>query len=392
MAQSPSMPALAMSATTGTELTQAEAELWCHNFGYLKSMALQCAIKLGIPTAIHRVGGSASLPELYSALPVASSKRPCLSRIMTFLAASGIFREEKKIIPDAEPLYHLTTASRLLVDDDSDDAGGRRRRTCVAQLLTLCSSPSYFAASQNLAAWLQKEDDIDGGAAAARTPFAMAHGGAGFYDVVGQDAAFGACFDAAMGSDSGFVWGIVVREHGEEVFDGVASVVDVGGHDGTTARAIAGAFPHVRCTVLDLPRVVDAAMVMATAGGDDGTLEFVAGDMREFIPPADAVLFKCVLHNWSDEDCVQILKRAKEAISTREPKGKVVITEVVLASPSNKQTLEAQLLMDLCMMVVLEGKERTEEAWHKIFLDAGFTRYKITPISETTRSLIEVFP
>ncbi|CAL5076405.1 unnamed protein product [Urochloa decumbens] len=288
------MAALAMSATTGgTELTQAEAELWCHNFGYLKSMALQCAIKLGIPTAIHRLGGAASLAELCSTLPVAASKRPCLSRIMTFLAASGIFREKKKIIPDAEPLYHLTTASRLLVDDDdSDDAGGRR--TCVAQLLTLCSSPSYFAASQNLAAWLQKEDaDSDGEAAAAATPFAMAHGGAGFYDAVGRDAAFGACFDGAMGSDTGFVSGIVVREHGE-VFDGVATVVDVGGHDGTAARAIAKAFPHVRCTtVLDLPRVVDAAMATATAdGNDDGTVEFVAGDMREFIPPADAVLFK----------------------------------------------------------------------------------------------------
>ena len=98
-----------------------------------------------------------------------------------------------------------------------------------------------------------------------------------------------------------------------------------------------------------------------------------------------------MLHNWSDEDCVQILKRSKEAICTREPKGKVVITEVVLGCPS-KKTLEAQLLMDLCMMVVLEGKERTEETWHKIFLDAWFTQYKITPISGTTRSLIEVFP
>jgi len=48
--------------------------------------------------------------------------------------------------------------------------------------------------------------------------------------------------------------------------------------------------------------------------------------------------------------------------------------------------------MDLYMMVVLEGKERAGETWHKIFLDAGFTQYKITPISGTTRSLIEFFP
>jgi hypothetical protein len=276
------MPVLAMA--TSAELTQAEAEaeLWCHNFGYLKSMALQCAIKLGIPNAIHRCGGAASLPELHAAVPVAVSKRPCLSRIMAFLAASGVFREEKQITDDyddgAVACYHLTAASRLLVDDDGTTGG---RRTCVSQLLILCSSPQYFMASQNLAEWLQNDD----GGPAERTPFAMAHGGAEFYDVVSRDGAFGACFDEAMGADSSFVSEIVVREHGE-VFAGVASVVDVGGHNGTTARAIARAFPHVRCSVLDLPRVVEAMPADGTA------VEFIAGDMRKFIPPADAVLFK----------------------------------------------------------------------------------------------------
>ena len=101
----------------------------------------------------------------------------------------------------------------------------------------------YFAASQNLA-----------------------HG-AGFI-LRRSDAAFAACFDEAMGSDSRFVSEIVVREYGE-VLAGVTSLVDVGGHNGTTARAIAKAFPHVRCSVLDLPRVVDAMPA-------DGTVEFVA--------------------------------------------------------------------------------------------------------------------
>ncbi|KAF8731868.1 hypothetical protein HU200_015812 [Digitaria exilis] len=303
--------------------------------------------------------------------------------LLVLLSTSGIFIEETTTKQEAEPRYHLTTASRLLVDDP---IGGR---TCVSNLLTLCSSPFYFTASQNLAEWLKEEDDGAGATPAARPPFEMAHG-AGFYDVVRRDVAFGACFDEAMASDSRFVSEIVIREYGEVFADGVRSVVDVGGHNGTTARAIAKAFPHVRCTVLELPRVVGA--MMAAEDDGDGAVEFVAGDMREFIPPADAVLFKCVLHKWSDEDCVQILKRSKEAVSTREPKGKVVITEVVCQKTSNKQILQAQLLMDLCMMVVLEGKERTEETWRKIFLDAGFTRYKITPISGTTRSLIEVFP
>ncbi|KAF8690457.1 hypothetical protein HU200_040811 [Digitaria exilis] len=225
-----------VAAATGAKLTQAEAELWCHTFGYLKSTALRCAINLGIPTAIHRLGGATSLSELHAALPVAPTKRLCLSRIMTFLSTSGIFTEETMIQQEeADPRYHLTTASRLLVDDDTTIAS---RTSCVSQLLTLCSSPLYFTASQNLAAWLKEEDD--GAAAKARTPFAMAHN-EGFYEVVRRDVAFGACFDEAMASDSRFVSEILVREYYGEVFaaDGVRSVVDVGGHNGTTARAIA---------------------------------------------------------------------------------------------------------------------------------------------------------
>ncbi|WVZ62435.1 hypothetical protein U9M48_012189, partial [Paspalum notatum var. saurae] len=384
MAQSPSMPLLAIPPATGAEHSQAEAELWCHSFGYLKSMALRCAIKLGIPNAIHRRGGAATLSELHATVPVAASKRPCLSRIMSFLAVSGLFREEVIVPADAAdggettaaPRYHLTAASRLLVDDDDDTKGGHR--ACVSPLLILCTSPFHFTASQHMAEWLQEEDGA-AAVSAERTPFMMAHG-AGFYDVVRRDAAFAVCFDEAMGSDSRFVAEIVVRDFGA-VFAGLTSLVDVGGNNGTTARAIAEAFPHVKCSVLELPHVVDTMPA-------DGKVEFVAGDMMEFIPPADAVLLKFVLHNWSDEDCIQILKRSREAISTREPKGKVVIIDIVLGSQS-KKALEAQLLMDLCMMLVLEGIQRTEETWHKIFLDAGFTQYKITPILGTTRSLIE---
>uniref|UniRef100_K3ZZ50 O-methyltransferase domain-containing protein n=1 Tax=Setaria italica TaxID=4555 RepID=K3ZZ50_SETIT len=266
------------------QLLQAEALLWCHGFGYLKSMALQCAIKLRIPNAIHRSGGTASLPELHAAIPVAASKRPCLSRIMTFLAASGIFGVETPANGEVtgDVRYSLTAASRLFINDD-DDGDASSGRTCLSPLILLFFTPLHFMASQRLAEWLIKgEEDAVAASAAETTPFAMAHG-AGFYDFVSRDAAFGACFDAAMRSDSRFVSEILVRECGE-VFAGVASLVDAGGGDGTTAMAIARAFPHVRCSVLELPHVVDAA---AAAGS---TVEFVAGDMLEFIPPAELVL------------------------------------------------------------------------------------------------------
>ncbi|KAJ1276454.1 hypothetical protein BS78_05G215900 [Paspalum vaginatum] len=367
-------------ASTGADLMNAQAELWCHTFGYLKSMALQCAIKLGIPNAIHRCGGSASMPELLAALPVAASKRPCISRIMTFLSASGVFRQESTPVPSngeiAGVRYSLTAASRLLVDDD--DGIRSDRSTCLSGLMLLCSSPLYFSSSQSLAEWL-KEDDED---AVAETPFMMVQG-ASYYGFVSGDVEFAACVNEAMASDSRFVAEVLVRECGP-VFTGVTSLVDVGGGDGTTAMA--RAFPQVRRSVLELPHVVDAM-----PADSDSAVEFIAGDMMEFIPPADCILLKFVLHNWSDEDCVRILKRCKEAISTREPKGKVLIIDVVIGSSPSKHILEAQLLLDLCMMVILPGKQREEEKWHKVFIDAGFTEYKISPVFGT-RSLIELYP
>ena len=98
-----------------------------------------------------------------------------------------------------------------------------------------------------------------------------------------------------------------------------------------------------------------------------------------------------MLHNWSDQDCVRILKRSKEAVSTREPKGKVMIMDAVAGSAPSKEASEAQLLMDVCMMLLPTGEERDEERWHRLFLDAGFSGYKINPILGS-RSLIEVFP
>ena len=53
------------------------------------------------------------------------------------------------------------------------------------------------------------------------------------------------------------------------------------------------------------------------------------------------LLLQFVLHNWSDDDCVRILKRAKEAISTREPKGKVVIIDTVVGLASSKENIRS---------------------------------------------------
>ncbi|KAH6775373.1 hypothetical protein C2S52_012934 [Perilla frutescens var. hirtella] len=76
---------------------------------------------------------------------------------------------------------------------------------------------------------------------------------------------------------------------------------------GAMAKALVDTFSGLKCTVLDLPQVV---------AGLEGSnnLRFVSGDMFQFIPPTDAVFLKRIMHDWSDENCVKILGKCKEAI------------------------------------------------------------------------------
>jgi trans-resveratrol di-O-methyltransferase len=89
---------------------------------------------------------------------------------------------------------------------------------------------------------------------------------------------------------------------------------------------------------------------------------------------------------------VKILKRCREAITSNNKKGKVIIIDMVVESQKgDEKSTETQLFFDMLMMVLLPGKERNKKEWAKLFFDAGFSDYKITPVLGL-RSLIEVYP
>ncbi|KAK9131995.1 hypothetical protein Scep_011523 [Stephania cephalantha] len=114
--------------------------------------------------------------------------------------------------------------------------------------------------------------------------------------------------------------------------------------------------------------------------------------MFQAIPSADALLLKWILHEMTDEDCLKILKRCREAILSKEKGGKVIIIDIVLDLQGGKpESVELQLLLDLQLMVDVNGKQRTESEWKKLFEDSGFASYKITNVL-SFRSVIEVFP
>lgn len=88
---------------------------------------------------------------------------------------------------------------------------------------------------------------------------------------------------------------------------------------------------------------------------------------------------------------MKILKQCKEAVPSKEKRGKVIIIEMVVDLDIDFPELaETQLLFDMYMMVHTTGKQRNEYEWRKIFIDAGFTGYKIIP-ALGLRSIIEVY-
>lgn len=102
-------------------------------------------------------------------------------------------------------------------------------------------------------------------------------------------------------------------------------------------------------------------------------------------------VFQAVLNCWDDDNCVKILQMCKKAIPARDAGGKVIIVNMVVGyGTPDVAVKEAQVLVDLYLMRV-GGIEREECEWKKVFLEAGFSGYKIMPILGTM-SVIEVFP
>jgi hypothetical protein len=101
--------------------------------------------------------------------------------------------------------------------------------------------------------------------------------------------------------------------------------------------------------------------------------------------------FQSVLHDWDHDDCVKILKNCKKAIPPREAGGKVIIINMVVgAGPSEMKHKEMQAIFDVYIMFI-NGMERDEQEWSKIFSEAGYSDYRIIPVLGV-RSIIEVYP
>ncbi|KAF4397150.1 hypothetical protein G4B88_008996 [Cannabis sativa] len=336
---------LVVNEDNNTKLLRAQAHIWNHIFNFINSMSLKCAVELGIPDIINNHGKPMTISQLTLALPINKNKFQCLYRLMRLLTHSGFFALEKAKIEgeEEEEGYVITEASKLLLKDNP---------MSVTPFLLLVLNPVLTKSFDVLNTWFQNDDS---------TPFVTTNGMA-IWDYCSHEPKLAQSFNEAMASDARLVTSVLIKKC-KGVFEGVDSLVDVGGGTGTVAKSIATTFPQIQCSVLDLPHVVAGLQ-------GEKNLNFIAGDMFVEVPTA-----QWILHDWSDENSIKILKKCKEAITRSEKKiGKVIVIDMIIENEKDEiddESYETQLFMDMALMTLFSGQERNEKELSKLFKDAG---------------------
>ncbi|XP_078173140.1 flavone O-methyltransferase 1-like [Carex rostrata] len=205
-----------------------------------------------------------------------------------------------------------------------------------------------------------KDAVLDGG-----IPFNKAYGMTAF-EYHGTDPRFNTVFNEGMKNHSIIITKKLLElYHG---FDNLSSLVDVGGGIGATVYMITSKYPHIKGINFDLPHVISEAPPFPG-------VEHIGGDMFESVPTGDAILMKWILHDWSDEHSLKILKNCYKALPDN---GKVILVECILpVNPEATPKAQGVFHLDLIMLAHNPGgKERTMKEFEALAKEVGFSSFK----------------
>jgi hypothetical protein len=341
-----------------------QIEIWKYMTQFTDSFALKAVVELRIADIIDRYGKPLSLTQIVQNLDDAPSPdSTLLLRVMRVMVRRKIFSAEKS--ETGEILYGLTRASKWILQDT---------KMTLAPMLLLENHPFHLNPA-NYISEIVKEGTKNG------TAFFRCHGHEQF-EMTGLDPKYNELFNQGMVCTARIVSRAVIAGY-KDGFNQIQSLVDVGGGIGGSLSEIVRAYPHIQAINFDLPHVV------STAPKFDG-ITHVGGDMFVSVPSADAIYMKWILHDWSDDHCIKILKNCRKAIP--EKTGKVIIVDHVLDPEGAEPFTDTGIAFDMMLLAHnAGGKERTEENWKYLFKETGFPRYNIIKINALP-SIIEAFP
>ncbi|KAL7594780.1 hypothetical protein Lser_V15G29991 [Lactuca serriola] len=337
-----------------------QAQIWRYLCGAIDAMAMRCCVELHIADIISN-HSRPTLSDIATGINSPSINLDGLERLMRFLVHRKVFDEEDG---DGETVYSLNHSSKWLLCNTN---------MTLAPFVMMFTNP-FMAWPANALSRSVKE----GG-----TAFKLAHSQE-FFDFLSHNSDINSLFNEAMASVTTITMDAIISNYRNAFLGLKGSVVDVGGGTGVAISEIVKAYPHLKGINFDLPHVI------STATSYDGVTH-VAVDMFEAIPPAERIFMKTILHSWSDDDCVKILKNCRKAM----PKGtgKVIMVEIVQHPTGDDPLNDTRVTFDLVMLTCFStGRERTEVEWEKLLIsECGFCRYNIIKIP-TLFSVIEAFP
>jgi hypothetical protein len=309
--------------------------------GYMASAALYAATKLGIPDILN--SGPKPTTEIARAC---GANEDAVYRVLRALASAGVFNE---IAPRT---FALTADGELLQSDRPDSL-------------------------RPMVLWLDDKFHFD---TYPELPYAMKTGNTVVEKVFGESC-FGyfeknpeesKVFNDAMTGFSRMFLPPVLDAYDFSWLNG-KTLVDVGGGHGYLLTSILKKYPEIHGVVSDLDHVVAGAPEMIRNAGVESRCTTHQGNFFESVPPADAYILKHIIHDWNDEKATTILRNC-----ARGGKGKthVLLIESVVA-PGNEPHFAKWL--DLEMLLLPGGKERSESEFSKLLEGAGFKLTRVVP-------------
>jgi hypothetical protein len=327
-----------LSETDRAALGAAVRQLLGDSLGYLYPAALRVAVRAGV--ADHLADGPLP-PERLAALGGVQADH--LRRVLRFLATREVFRE------DADGNFHLTTAASLLRSDSP---------LAMASVVLLLTDELYWLPAGRL------EDTVRKGSTVFGEIF-----GSPLFEFLASDKERGRGFHTALDDLSATEHGGIVASYD---FPDTGLVVDVGGGFGGLLHETLAKNPGLHGVLLDHESVV--AEHRLTDPAIEGRWEILAGDFFTDLPHGgDVYLLKRILHDWDDAGSVRLLRGCRDALS---PGGRVLVIDTVVPLGNDPHPSK---LSDLAMMIVFDGKERTEAELSSLFAQAGLRLNRVIP-------------
>jgi hypothetical protein len=312
--------------------------------GFWVSRAIWVAAELGIADLLKC--GAMDSEQLAHAT---GTEARSLYRLMRALASVGVFAE------DQMQRFALTPIGDTL----RTDVAGSLRLLCIELL-----------GGNHYGAWEELLYSVKTGAIAFDHVF-----GVNKWKFNAEHPDEAAAFDQAMASFNSMIAGAVVASYD---FSSCQTIVDVGGGNGSLLAAILRANPSLHGVLADLPHLLDGGKRRLRAEGVAERCAVVATDFFKSVPKGDTYLLKWIIHDWDDKKAEAILKTCRAGLNAG---GRVLLVESIVESHNGTSLAK---FMDLAMLVMTGGRERTESEYRSLLGRAGL---RITSIISTGTEL-----